>query len=176
MRRGENDGRHPRRGSGATLSMRVVLALGASIGLTAAIALPMAYQAREARREQAATRPERTEVLGATSVAPSSGPPLVTSGLLWIPATDPGDVTTLHGATVRDPGRIRVELDGVVRVDFRVGDGDVMSDLEEPFELPDDGQLDPATLAAAGGEVVATVSFEDGRSEVRQARFEVELR
>ena len=154
--------------------MRVVLALGASLGLTASVALPMAYQAREARREQAASVvPPTAEVLGTTTVTTDVVPAQLTEGVTWASTETPASSRPLHGATVSGPGWIRIELDGVVRVDFRVGDGPVVTDTEAPWELPSSGPIDPATLAEDDTRVVATVSYGDRRSEVRQADFDV---
>ncbi len=135
MRREPGDDRRRRRGATGALSMRVVLALGASIGLTASVALPMAYQAREARREQAASVvPPTAEVLGTTTVTTDVVPAQLTEGVTWASIETPDSSRPLHGATVSGPGWIRIELDGVVRVDFRIGDGPVVTDTEAPWE------------------------------------------
>ena len=174
MRREPGDDRRRRRGVTGALSMRVVLALGASIGSTASVALPMAYQAREARREQAAAAATAgVEVLGTTTVTTDGVPAQRTEGVTWASIETPDSSRPLHGATVSGPGWIRIELDGVVRVDFRIGDGPVVTDTEAPWELPSSGPIDPATLAEDDTRVVATVSYSDRRSEVRQADFEV---
>jgi hypothetical protein len=147
-------------------SQRLLLALAASAVLTAAVSLPMAYQAHEARTT-AATRaendPQGVEVMGTTTVRP---PEAITDAIVWqLVDTEP---QLLHLAQV--PGEPRIFLDGVdaVRADFRLDDGPVQSDTTEPFEL-DDGA--PVELVPGAHSVTVTVTFDDGRSSLHQAFF-----
>jgi hypothetical protein len=162
-----------RRDEGGAASQRQVLALAASALLTAAVALPMAYQAHEARTEDEREPTRPPEVLG-TSTIPGEVPPVVTDGLYWStpPALDP---MVLHGATVTPAPRLFVDVDGIVRADFRLDDGQVQTDTDAPFEL-DDGR--PVALGTEGAgpsdhSLTVTITFEGGRSEVRQASFSV---
>lgn len=160
-----------RRDEGGAASQRQVLALAASALLTAAVALPMAYQAREARTKDEPTSSPRPEVLG-TSTVPGERPAVPSDGLYWStpPALDP---IVLHGATVTPAPRLFVDVDGVVRADFRLDDGQVQSDTEAPFELADGQPVDLGTDGTGPSDhsLTVTITFEGGRSEVRQAFF-----
>lgn len=148
------------------MPLRVLLAIGASLGLTAAIAIPMAYRA--SRADDEAARESSAEVMGTTVERDD----LRRSGLYW--STDPeGDGEALHGAEIRRGAYVWLALDGVARVDFRVGDGPVETDREAPWQVNDGEPLDVEDLGTGSHSVTATVTFTDGRAEVRQARFVV---
>jgi hypothetical protein len=144
----------------------VVLALAASALLTAAVSLPMAYQAREARQqtENPPVRGDRPEVLGTTTIRE---PEAVTGDLFWElpPDTSPAP---LHLATVPGAPRIFLQGDDVVRADFRLDDGPVESDRSAPFELSDGA---PVVLPPGGRSLTVTVSYGDGRTVLHQAFF-----
>lgn len=133
----------------------------------------MAYQAHEARTADEPEPSPSPEVLG-TSTVPDEEPAVLSDGLYWSnpPALDP---MVLHGATVSPAPRLFVDIDDVVRADFRLDDGEVETDTAAPFEV-DDGQ--PVPLGTGGAEqsdhsLTVTITFESGRSEVRQAFFSV---
>jgi hypothetical protein len=160
-----------RRDEGGAASQRQVLALAASALLTAAVALPMAYQAREARNREDPTGAPAPEVLG-TSTVPGEAPAARSDGLYWSapPSLEP---IVLQGATVTGAPRLFVDVDEVVRADFRLDDGAVESDTAAPFEVAD-GR--PVELVASGTgtsehSLTVTLTFDGGRSEVRQAFF-----
>jgi len=163
-------GRH--RPTGGALPSRVLLALGASAGLTAAVALPMAYQAHEARAEAERLPPAQVEVLGATTVPEPSGAAL-RQGLYWMAADGSAEPVPLHGSTLSGRVHLVVELPGIERVDLRLNDDAVVTDTDAPFRL-DDEPIDIDTLGPGLHDLVATVQFEDGRNELRQATFGVE--
>lgn len=145
----------------------MLLALAASALLTAAVSLPMAYQAREARnRDQ--NEPPRTpaaEVLGSSTVRPS----VADSGaLVWW--TDDGDAQPLNEATVPTVVRIALELPDTVRADFRLDNGPVVTDAAAPFEL-DDGR--PVELAPGPRSVTVTATDASGTTTLHQAFFTV---
>lgn len=154
-----------RRGQRGAASQRLLLALGASALLTAAVSLPMAYQAYEARQQDEpgqATQPD-PEVLGTTTVRPSAAR---SDTIYW--QLEPSGPELLHESDVPDGPRIFLDLDDVVRADFRLDDGPVMTDTTEPFEL-DDGapvQLDPGPHS-----VTVTVTDAEGVSTLHQAFF-----
>jgi hypothetical protein len=155
-----------REGERGAASQRLLLALAASALLTAAVSLPMAYQAHEARTTAANRGGDGStgvEVLGTTTVRP---PEAITDAIVWqLVDTEP---QLLHLAEV--PGAPRIFLDDVdaVRADFRLDDGPVQSDTTEPFEL-DDGA--PVALDPGAHSVTVTVTFDDGRSSLHQAFF-----
>ncbi len=160
-----------RRDEGGAASQRQVLALAASALLTAAVALPMAYQAHEARTRDEPTRGPVPEVMG-TSTVPGEAPAARSDGLYWSapPSLEP---VVLQGATVTPMPRLFLDVEDVVRADFRLDDGVVESDSEAPFEVAD-GR--PVQLGASGAEpsahsLTVTITYEGGRSEVRQAFF-----
>jgi hypothetical protein len=162
-----------RRDEGGAASQRQVLALAASALLTAAVALPMAYQAHEARTADEPEPRPAPEVLG-TSTIPTEEPAVLSDGLYW--STPPDlDPMVLHGATVTPAPRLFVDVDDVVRADFRLDEGAVETDTEAPFELADGQPVDLGTDGAEGDErsLTVTITFEGGRSEVRQAFFTV---
>jgi hypothetical protein len=145
-------------------SQRLILALTASAFLTAAVALPMAYQAREARQDdERDRRPAPVEVLGTSTVRGSE----TITDTLFVQVTD-SEAVTLHGAQVTGAPRISLQAPGVVRADFRLDDGAVQTDTTEPFEL-DDGA--PVALSPGQHSVTVTVTFDDGQSQLHQAFF-----
>lgn len=160
-----------RRDEGGAASQRQVLALAASALLTAAVALPMAYQAHEARNREEPIAAPAPEVLG-TSTVPGEAPAARSDGLYWSapPSLDP---VVLHGATVTPAPRLFLDVDDVVRADFRLDDGPVDTDSEAPFEVADGRPVELGTGATEPSEhsLTVTVTFEGGRSEVRQAFF-----
>ncbi len=161
-----------RRSAGGALSSRVLLALGASAGLTAAVALPMAYQAHEARSETDQPSSPRVEVLG-TSTVPEAAGIALREGLYWVSADGSAERVPLHGSTLSGRVQLVVDLTEVERVDFRLNDDAVVTDEEPPFQL-DDEPIDTAALGPGPHDLVATVRFDDGRNELRQATFGVE--
>jgi hypothetical protein len=156
-----------RRGQLGAASQRLVLALAASALLTAAVSLPMAYQAREARQQEelerrtASERP--VEVLGTTTV---KQPDSVTDSLYWQLGEESPQL--LHLATVAGAPRIFLQVTEAVRADFRLDDGTVETDTTEPFEL---GDGPPVGLAPGQHSVTVTVTYADGRSRLHQAFF-----
>lgn len=161
---------------------RVLLALGASVVLTALVTLPMAYQAREARSEADGTGAANVEVLGTTASAGDAATSL-RDGLYWVPAgpaVEPGgelpteaDKVLLDGSTLAGPVHLLVDLQGIERVDFRLNDDPVISAADPPFTLGDE-PFDTRELGRGLHQIVATIQFEDGRNEIRQATFGVE--
>lgn len=160
------------RSAGGALSSRVLLALGASAGLTAAVALPMAYQAHEARAEAERVSTAAAEVLGTTTV-PGSPDGTLREGLYWVDADGSAEPVPLHGSTLSGRVHLVVVLSEVERVDLRLNDDAVVTDTDAPFQL-DDHPIDTATLGPGPHDLVATVQFDDGRNELRQATFGVE--
>jgi hypothetical protein len=149
-------------------SQRTLLALAASALLTAAVSLPMAYQAREARTQDRVDNPPGTpaaEVLGSSTVRPGSAD----SSTLFVRIGDDEPVL-LDGATVPDGLQILLDLPGTVRADFRVDDGPVLTDEVAPFEL-DDGQ--PTELGPGSHSVTATATDASGTTTLHQAFFTV---
>lgn len=160
------------RGSLGAISLRVVLALGASTGLTAAVALPMAYQAYDARREAQVVVPaaESPQVLG-TVVEPAGQ--VGADGVEWRPEGTSESPVPLHTSTISGPGRIVFGIDGTDRVDLRVDDGAVLSLTEPPFEVAVGTEAPAVPLAAGAHTLTATISSEDGTVALRQADFTV---
>lgn len=156
-----------RRGQLGAASQRLVLALAASALLTAAVSLPMAYQAREARQqdelERRAASERPVEVLGTTTV---KQPDSVTDSLYW--QLDEGSPELLHQANVPGAPRVFLQVTDVVRADFRLDDGAVETDLTEPFEL---GDGSPVGLVPGQHSVTVTVTYANGRSGLHQAFF-----
>ena len=153
-----------RREQAGAASQRLVLALAASALLTAAVSLPMAYQAHEARQQKDLdSRDDRVQVLGTTTV---KEPATRTDTLYW--QAPPAEAELLHSAQVDASPRIFLEADGVVRADFRLDDGPVETDTTAPFELLDGA---PVELSPGDHSVTVTVTDVDGRSELHQAFF-----
>lgn len=146
-------------------SQRLLLALGASALLTAAVSLPMAYQAHEARAADEARRDEANavEVLGTTTIRP---PDAVTDTLYWRDGA--GEARLLHLAQVPAAPRIVLRTPNVVRADFRLNDGPVETDRTEPFELRDGAAV---PLEPGDHSVTVTVTDANGRSSLHQAFF-----
>lgn len=166
--------RNRRANSLGAVSLRLVVALGASTGLTAAVALPMAYQAHQSRvdaeRESARTA---VEVLGRTTV-PEDQSVVPADGLYWVGVELGTDPSPLHESTVPGDVRLIVDLPELTRVDLRVGDGPVITLESPPWQVPAE-DADPSGVLEAGEQVaVATLSFADGRDELRRAEFRVE--
>lgn len=158
-------------GALGSVSLRVVLALAASTGLTAAVALPMAYQAHAAQDEREG-RPQPVTVLG-TSTVPGDPAVVTSDGLHWTTGAPELPAADLAGAVIVQPVRIFVAVPQVVRVDIRLGDEPTRSDFEEPFELRDGQPLEVAGLEPGEHTVTATLTYDDGRSDLRQATFSV---
>lgn len=158
-------------GALGSVSLRVVLALAASTGLTAAVALPMAYQAHAARDEREARQPP-TAVLG-TSTVPTGPEVTPSDGLYWRKDAPIMPAAEVEGAVIDGPARIFVDAPELVRVDIRLGDEPTRTDFEAPFELRDDAALDVAALDAGVHTVTATLTYGDGSSDLRQATFSV---
>jgi hypothetical protein len=153
-------------GERGAASQRLLLALAASALLTAAVSLPMAYQAHEARTTaalRAESSPPGAEVLGTTTVRP---PEAITDAIVWqLPDTEP---RVLHLAQVPGAPRIFLDVADATRADFRLDDGPVESDSTAPFELSDGA---PVELVPGAHSVTVTVTFDDGRSALHQAFF-----
>lgn len=148
-------------------SQRTLLALAASALLTAAVSLPMAYQAREARTQDRVD-PRGTpaaEVLGSSTLRPGSAD----GSTLFVRIGD-DEPALLDGATVPDGLQILLDLPGTVRADFRVDDGPVITDEIAPFEF-DDGQ--PIELGPGTHSVTATATDGSGTTTLHQAFFTV---
>jgi len=165
----------PRRGLQAArepLSLRFLLAFSASTVLTAAVAVPMAFQAHLAREDQrAALVVERPPiaVLGTTTV-PDEGDVLPSDGLVHAPLGG-GEPQALDGAELTGRFDLRLQLDGVSRVDFALDDQPVVTDLEAPWHAGESPE--PPTLEAGTHTLTATVTFTDGHVELRRATFTV---
>ena len=158
-------------GALGSVSLRVVLALAASTGLTAAVALPMAYQAHAAQDERD-RRPTPVAVMGTSTVA--GDPDVVLSdGLHWTTGEPELPAADLSGAVIDQPARVFVAVPELVRVDIRLGDEPTRSDFDEPFELRDGIPLDVAELEPGEHTVTATLTDDDGRTALRQATFTV---
>ncbi|MDQ2677821.1 MAG: hypothetical protein M3Y51_03680 [Actinomycetota bacterium] len=162
-------------GALGSVSLRVVLALAASTGLTAAVALPMAYQAHAAQDERDSRPPPPPSVLG-TSTVPGDAPAVPSDGLHWTTGAPELPAAALEGAEIAEPARIFVAVPQLVRVDIRLGDEPTRSDFEEPFELRDGQTLDTGALEPGDHTVTATLTFDDGRTDLRQATFTVPAR
>lgn len=160
------------RSTGGALSSRVLLALGASAGLTAAVALPLAYQAHEARTEADRVPAPRVEVLG-TSTVPEVPAGTLREGLYWVDADGSVEPVPLHGSTISGQVHLVVDLPSVERVDLRLNDAAVVTDDDAPFRLGDE-PIDSEALGPGPHDLVATIQFDDGRNELRQATFGVE--
>ena len=159
-------------GALGSVSLRVVLALAASTGLTAAVALPMAYQAHAAQDEQERQARPGAVVAG-TSVVPEPPDDVPSEGLHWSTDVPELPAPELDGAELDEPVRIFVAVPQVVRIDIRLGDEPMRSDVEEPFELRDGEALDAGGLAPGDHTVTAMLTFDDGRTDLRQATFSV---
>jgi hypothetical protein len=153
------------------LSLRFLLALCASTVLTAAVAIPMAFQAhlaREQAQEQESRIPPSPRVLGATTVPAEPTVRIPDDGLV---VSAGGDTPVrLQGATVSAGEAVAVALPDVQRVDFVLNEGAVVSAREEPWELLTGGE---SGLPVGEHSVTAVVTFSDGRIEARRADFSV---
>ena len=133
----------------------------------------MAYQAHEARTREEPTRAPAPEVMG-TSTVPGDAPAARRDGLYWSapPSLEP---VVLHDATVVPAPRLFLDVADVVRADFRLDDGAVESDTEAPFEVADGRPVELGTggTGPKAHSLTVTITFEGGRSEVRQAFFSV---
>ena len=158
-------------GALGSVSLRVVLALAASTGLTAAVALPMAYQAHAAQDERVGRQPT-VAVLG-TSTVPGDPSVVLSDGLHWSTGAPELPADDLEGAVIDEPARIFVAVPELTRVDIRLGEEPTRSDFEEPFELRDGEPLDVAALEPGDHTVTATLTYDDGRTDLRQATFTV---
>ena len=164
----------PRRGLQAArepLSLRFLLAFSASTVLTAAVAVPMAFQAHLAREDQRASFVERPPiaVLGTTTVPDDVHAAVSSAGLVHTGAE--GDPAPLEGAELTGSFDLQLQLDDVARVDFALDDRPVLTDLESPW-LAQEGS-EPSVLAAGPHTLVATVTFTDAHVELRRAAFTV---
>lgn len=159
-------------GALGSVSVRVVLALAASTGLTAAVALPMAYQAHAARDEREQQVPQPRLAVAGTSTVPDRSH-VRSDGLHWTTGVPELPAAELAGAELRGPVRIFVSAPDLVRIDIRLGEEPMRSDVEEPFELRDGAALDTGELEAGRHTVTAALTFDDGRTDLRQATFSV---
>ena len=165
----------PRRGLQAArepLSLRFLLAFSASTVLTAAVAVPMAFQAHLAREDQRAALVERPPiaVLGTTTVPETPGGVVSSDGLVHVSAGS-GEAQALDGAELTGTFDLQLQLDDVARVDFALDDQPVVTVLEAPWQA---GEA-PATPTIDAGQhtLTATVTFADGHVELRRATFTV---
>jgi prepilin-type processing-associated H-X9-DG protein len=163
----------PRRGLQAArepLSLRFLLAFSASTVLTAAVAVPMAFQAHLARDDERAPLVEHppVAVLGATTV-PVDPAPDASEGLVHV--TEGAAPAPLQRAELSGDFDLQLQADDVARVDFALDDHPVVSDTEAPWQ-PDAEGTRP-TLTAGEHSLTATVTFADGHVEVRRATFRV---
>lgn len=166
----ENPGpKSPLQAAREPLSLRFLLAFSASTVLTAAVAVPMAFQAHLAREERDAPTLDRPSVLGTTTV---SVPESISSDGLVVRMGDEGPFS-LDGAELSGQFDLLVELPGVVRVDWALDDEPVQTDLDEPWRLDDPASGTARPITAGDHLVTATITFEDGRVELRQAAFVV---
>ena len=165
----------PRRGLQAArepLSLRFLLAFSASTVLTAAVAVPMAFQAHLAREDQRAAfvdRP-RVAVLGTNTVPDDEHAAVSSDGLVHV-SSEGGAAAPLQGAELSGSFDLLLQLDDVARVDFALDDRPVLTDLEAPWTPGEGG--DPPTLEAGPHTLTATVQFTDGHVELRRATFTV---
>ena len=159
-------------GALGSVSLRVVLALAASTGLTAAVALPMAYQAHAAQEERD-RRPAPGAMVAGTSTVPENPDAVSSEGLHWTTGVPELPAAELAGAQLNEPVRIFVAVPELTRVDIRLGEEPTRSDYEEPFELRDGETLDAGALEPGEHTVTATLTFDDGRTDLRQATFSV---
>lgn len=167
-----NGARSPLQAAREPLSLRFLLAFSASTVLTAAVAVPMAYQAHLAREEQDRPQIERrpsvlgtTTVPGPADVSPADG--------LFVRDAATGESRPLGGAELTGAFELFLELPGVARVDFVLDDGPVITDRAVPWQpfAPESG---PPQQIAEGEHVLrATVTFDNGRVEARWATFDV---
>lgn len=160
----ENATRTDRRGGPRRPPLRVLVAAAASVGVAAAVAVPMAY------RTDADPRPtvRDAQVMGTTVERDG----VLADGLVWS-ETPAGPLDPLHGARLDGQVHLGLELRSVARVDFRLDDGEVRTDRTEPWRL-DDGPTDVAALGEGAHHLTATVTFIDGRVALRRARFTVD--
>lgn len=159
------------------LSLRFLLAFSASTVLTGAVAVPMAVQAHIAREDQGSSELEVPMVLGTTTVPQADPSDLPPDGLfVRLPGSD--ERALLDGAELSGQFELNLELPDVVRVDFVLDDGDVITDRAEPWApFPgegDDTEPSPPEPISAGEHILtAAVTFTDGRIELRRANFTV---
>lgn len=156
------------RSSAGAASFRLLLAIGASTGLTGAVALPMAYQATQARMPAAETsqRPSET-VMGTSQTRPESH--IDSTGLRWIPSG--GEPVELHEGTISGPGVIVIEADDVVRLDVRIDDGDIFTFDHLPVQVAIDKDALGVPLPPGPHTITATITLDSGVAQVRQAGF-----
>ena len=162
----------PRRGLQAArepLSLRFLLAFSASTVLTAAVAVPMAFQAHLAREEASLVERPPVAVLGTTTVPDDVHAAVSSAGLVHVGAD--GGPVPLDGAELSGSFDLLLQLDGVGRVDFALDDRPVLTDLEAPWRAEQGGG--PPVLSAGPHTLVATVTFTDGHVELRRAAFTV---
>lgn len=166
--------RSPLQAAREPLSLRFLIAFSASTVLTAAVAVPMAFQAHLARQEHEAPAIDRPaiSVLGTSTVPVDPGPEVRSDGLVAV--LEPvGERVALEGAELPTGAHIEVDLPGVARVDFVLDDGEVLTDREAPFSPLAEGDHDTVGLDPGAHVLGATVTFEDGRVELLAATFRV---
>ena len=111
-------------------------------------------------------------MLGNHSVHPD--PTVVPSdGLHWTTGAPELPAAELAGAQITGPVRIFVSAPRLSRIDIRLGEEPTRSDFDEPFELRDGETLDAGALEPGDHTVTATLTFDDGRTDLRQATFSV---
>jgi hypothetical protein len=162
-------GRSPLQAAREPLSLRFLVAFSASTVLTAAVAVPMAFQAHLARDQEPAAADRTPIVMGTTTVPTTPDAP----GAGLVALVGDGERSALHGAELSGEFGLALELDGVSRVDFVLDDGPVVTDRDEPWTPVDGDPATPVELEAGAHELTATITFDDGRVDVRSATFTV---
>lgn len=169
-----NGAKRPLQRAREPLSLRFLLAFSAATVLTAAVAVPMAFQAHLAREDQRAEMVEGppSAVLSVTTT-PLDGPrPAVASGLVHAETPD-GPRASLDGAVVTGPVHLYLELPDVRRVDFVLNDEAVVTDDTHPWQPDVQGDGRAIDLPPGLHALTATVTFDDGEVDVRRATFTV---
>jgi hypothetical protein len=170
--RNEKVRRSPLQVAREPLSLRFLLAFSASTVLTAAVAVPMAFQAHLARENDRAVRDRIPMVLGTTTVPGRPDSAIPSDGLLAASEPD-GPRVSLDGAEVSGDVHLFLELPGVERVDFVIDDGPVVTDRSAPWQPVDDDSDTGLRVEPGERTLTATVTFTDGRVEARRAIFTV---
>lgn len=169
----EPKARSPLQAAKEPLSLRFLIAFSTATVLTAAVVVPMAFQAHLAREEQRRepSEAEMPVVLGATTVPADLGSQVHGDGLFAV-GPDGGRVP-LDDAVVDGSVQLLLDLPGAVRADFVLDDRPVVTDREHPLHaLPSDAR-GPVELAPGPHLLTATVTFADGHLELVGAEFTV---
>lgn len=144
---------------------RRLLALGVSLVATLGVAVPLAYQAHEARTVDVRPAPSRTR----PSDPPAAVLPTTTINtvpeLRWASATGTVEGAPLDGATVRDEIWVTLDIPDAVRVEFWIDPG---RRLDAPAGVDDRA---PFTLSTAGSRTPGT--YDTHRLDDGDHRIEV---